>query len=198
MPTNLDLVNQALNEMGQARIPSLDNTNNSALVDTANFQLARVKKAVLRVRDWNCARKRRELDALDAGLSLGEWSLAYRLPPDCVAVRRFVSTCPETAHAPFSVERDPDDKPILFTNCGNNKIVYTALIDDVNRWDPLLFDACASRLAVQFAITLNKDLKFLQSCWQAYQMKIEEAAGVDEAESGVERVIRSDFVGVRF
>ena len=194
---DLDLVNQALNECGQKEVTSLDNTNNSNIVATANRQLDRIKRAVLRTRDWNCARKRATLDALDPNLSLGEWTLAYRLPPDCLAVRRFVSEFDDIKRAKFSVESDPDDKRILFTRHGNNKIVYTANLLDVNRWDPLLFDACATRLAIQFAITIPRDLKFMQALQGVYQAKIEETTGVDEAEGGIDVVYDRTLVNVR-
>lgn len=195
--TDLDLVNQALNEMGQNRITSLDNTIQSATVATANVQLIRIKRAVLRTRDWNCARKRAELVEVPGDPSLGEWSQAYRLPVDCVAMRRFVSTYDDVKHAKFSVENDAEDKKILFTDCGTNKIVYTADLTDVNRWDPLLFDACATRLAIQFAITFARDLDFLTTLWKVYANKIEEAAGVDDSEGGIEDVYAKDLVTVR-
>jgi hypothetical protein len=196
--TDLDLVNQALNEVGQKRIVSLDNTISSEIIATANFQLDRIKRAVLRTHDWNCARRRKELDVLDSGLSLGEWAAAYRVPVDCLAVRRFISDIPEVAHAAFSVEDDPDDKKILFTNSGTNKIVYTANLLDVNRWDALLFDACATRLAMQFAITIPRDLKFMETLFKLYQEKIQEAAGVDETEGGIESVYGRDLVTIRW
>lgn len=195
--TDLDLVNQAFNECGQKQIDTLDNTNNSAMVATANRQLDRIKRAVLRTRDWNCARKRAIVDVLDASLSLGEWTQAFRLPPDCLAMRRFVSDFKHVKYAKFSVESDPDDKRILFTTHGNNKIVYTANLLDVNRWDSLLFDACATRLAIQFAITIPRDLKFMQALQSVYQAKIEETTGVDEAEGGIEVFYDSTLVDVR-
>jgi hypothetical protein len=191
------LVNRALNEVGQKRITSLDNTISSEIIATANIQLDRVKRAVLRMRDWNCARRRKVLDVLDANLSLGEWNQAYRVPSDCLAVRRFISDIEGQRYAKFSVEDDPPDKKILFTTHGTDKIVYTANLLDVNRWDALLFDACVTRLAIQFAITIPRDLKFMQALQSVYQSKIDEAVGVDEGEGGIENIYDSTLVDVR-
>lgn len=197
MATDIDLVNQALTEVGQDKIPSLDNTVNSKVIQTAIFQLPRCKKAVLRTNDWNCARRRKALDLLPDDHSLGEWSHSYRLPPDCLAVRRFVGINDEERSQKFSVEQDQDGKPLFLTNVTDAKIVYTHDLEDVNRYDALLFDACATRLAIQFAISFPRDLKFMTSLWEIYRGKIEEAVGADEAEGGIESVYEYDMVTVR-
>lgn len=196
MPTDLDLVNEGLNLVGENRIPSLTNTTNSKLIETAKFFLPRVKRAVLRAHDWNCARRRKELAAV-TNESLGEWSAAYRLPPECLAVRRFVSPFPDVAHAAFAVEIDSQNKPILYTDHGVNKIVFTGEITDVNRWDTLLFDAAATRLAIEFAAVFPRDMKFVEMMWKVYSEKIDEARGVNETEGGIERVYSDSIAGVR-
>lgn len=197
MATDTDLVNQALTEIGQDRIISLDDTVNSKVIQTANFQLPRIKPAVLRTRDWNCARRRAALDLLPTDLSFGEWGFSYSLPANCLAVRRFVGLTEEDRGQRFSVEQDDNGKPILLTNVDNAAIVYTFNLTDVNRWDSLLFDACATRLAIQFAISFARDLKFLTSLWEVYKAKLEEAMGVDESEGGIEKVSSREIINVR-
>lgn len=197
MSTDLELCNDALTEIGQDKIPSLDNTVSSKVIQTANFALPRIKQGVLRTRDWNCARRRIVLDLLPDDLSFGEWSYSYRVPAGCLAVRRFVGLFDDQKFAPRALEQDQDGKPVLFTNVQNAAIVYTFDLQDVNRWDRLLYDACATRLAIQFAISFARDLKFMTTLWEVYKSKIEEAAGVDEAESGIESAYNYDMVTVR-
>jgi hypothetical protein len=151
----------------------------------------------LRARDWNCARKRADLAAVDNN-SLGEWSAAYRLVPDCLAVRRFVSTDECIAHAKFSVELDDEDKPILYTNDGNGKIVYTTNLTDINRWDVMLYDVAVTRFAHELAKALARDMKLATTLWQLYVAKMEEVSGVDEAEGGVEQTFDKTLVTVRY
>jgi len=198
---DLSLVNQTLNEIGQSPVTSLDNTVNSDTITTALLQLDRIKRAVLRAHDWNCARTRKALTlvgAVDDNDSLGEWSYAYRLPADCLAVRRFVSDDSCVKYAKFSVEIDSEDKRILYTNYGNDKIVYTRDLMDVNRWDSLLCDACSTRLAVEFATAIPRDIKMSLGIMEIYEKKILQAQGVDEAECGIESVYSGDLVSVRW
>jgi hypothetical protein len=196
MSTDLDLVNSGLALVGQDRVVSLDNTVNSKVIQTANFFLPRVKQAVLRAHDWNCARRRAALVAV-TNESLGEWGSAYRLPADCLAVRKFVSDYDEVAYAPYSVEIDSGDLPVLYTNEATAKLVYTGYILDVNRWDVLLFDAAATRLAVEFAAVFPRDMKFVEMMWRSYQLKIDEAQGVNETEGGIARNYSNSIAGVR-
>lgn len=198
---DLTLVNRALNEIGQVALTSLDNTTNNDTIATALLHLESIKRAALRAHDWNCARTRKVLTlvgAVDDNGSLGEWKYAYRIPPDCLAVRRFVSNVTEIRYAKFSVEIDSEDKRILYTTNGNDKIVYTKDLLDVNRWDALLADACVTRLAGEFAMAIPHDLKLAAGLWEAYEKKKLEAEGVDDAESGVESVYGDDLVSVRW
>lgn len=196
MATDLDMVNASLALVGMDKLASLDNTTNNKVIEVANGFLPRVKRAVLRAHDWNCARRRRELNATTND-SLGEWTYAFRLPDDCLAVRRFVSPYEATAYATYSVELDSQDKRILYTDCGVAKVVYTAEFTDVNRWDALLFDAAVTRLAIEFAAVFPRDSKWVQMNWELYQKKIDEAAGVNETEGGLERVYSDSIASVR-
>lgn len=197
MATDVELVNAALTEIGQKKITSLDNTINSDVIQTAIFQLPRIKRAVLRARDWNVARRRFTLVLLATDISLGEWTYNYDLPADCLAVRRFVGTTDEEKYQKFSVEQTPAGKPVFMTNVQGAKIVYTHDLVDVNRWDPMLFDAAATRLAIEFAISFARDLKFVSALWQSFKEKMEEGVGVDEAEGGIESAYNVDMVTVR-
>ena len=196
--TDLDLVNVALTRVGIEKLKSLDDTVNSKVIQCAKLQLPVAKQATLRANDWNCARRRRPL-ALRAGadLSLGEWAYTYEVPSDCLAVRRFAGLSDEAKFASFSVEKDENWTPILFTNVENAAIVYTGNMTDVNRFDSMLFDACATRLGIEFCIAFPRELKFMEALWQQYKNKIEEAVGADEAEGGIEKAYERDMGNVR-
>lgn len=195
---DLSLANTALNLLGADRIVALDNTVNSKTIQVVNQYLPLAKQETLRARDWNCARGRVELNALDSSLSLGEWSQAYRLPDDFLCMRRFISTDPQIQFAAYNVEIDENDKRILFTNCGTNKVVYTRHVTDVNRWDSLLFGTCALKLAWYLAGPIVRDFKAQQAAMQSLAMQFEEAIGVNEAEGGHDRVYDDTLVSVRF
>jgi len=195
---DLSLANSALNLIGSDRITSMDNTVNSKTIQLVNQYMPLAKQETLRARDWNCARARATLAALDASISLGEWSQAYRLPADFLCMRRFISTCPDIQFAAYNVEIDADDKRVLFTNCGTNTVVYTRNVLDVNRWDSNLFGATAAKLALYLAAPIVRDFKVVQGIMADLQVKFEEAIGVNEAEGGHDRVYDDTLVSVRF
>lgn len=197
--TDIDLVNAALQMIGEDRIASLDNTVASKKVQICNQFLPLAKQETLRARDWNCCRGRAALASLDAqALSLGEWASAYRLPADFLCMRRFISINSDSAFSPYNVEIDADDKKVLFTNCGNNKIVYTRNITDVNRWDSLLFGACVLKLAWFLVGPLIRDFKAQIAMVQQFAAQFEEAIGVNEGEGGHDRAYDDTLVSVRF
>jgi hypothetical protein len=69
---------------------------------------------------------------------------------------------------------------------------------DVNRWSPTLVDACATRLSVEFATAIARDVKLADAQIVKYMKKIELATGIDEAEGGIESMRDADLVNVRF
>lgn len=197
MPTDTDFVNDALGMIGQDAIASLNPSLTNKIIPIAKNALVRVKRATLRARDWNCARRRKALDPVD-NTSLGEWGNAYRLPPDCLAVRRFVGPWERHQRHAYSVEIDDQKKRIIFCNIGPNaSIVYTADLQDVALWDALLYDAGVKRLASELAAVWGKDVKLSQNLLQHYAMSFDETVGVDEAEGGLERNISTGFLDVR-
>lgn len=196
---DLSLANTALNLIGSDRIVSMDNTTNSKTIQLVNQYFDLAKQETLRARDWNCARGRTTLDTLDAQvLSLGEWDKAYRLPADFLCMRRFISVDPEVQFAAYNVEIDDQDKRVLFTNCGTNKVVYTRNVLDVNRWDSNLFEACAAKLAYHLAGPIVRDFKLQQAAMQNAEKLFEDAIGVNEGEGGHDRVYDDTLVSVRF
>lgn len=194
---DLSLVNSALNIIGSDRVTSLDNTVNSKAIQTANQFLPLAKQETLRARDWNAARGRKELIACD-NESLGEWDLAYRVPVDLLCMRRFASSCREIAFAAYSIENDSENKRVLYTTCGTNKIIYTKNLDDVARWDSLLFNACILKLAHYLAGPIVRDFKLQQAMLNMLDAQFTEACGVDEGEGGLDVPYDRTLVSVRF
>lgn len=197
--SDLSLANTALNFIGSDRIVSLDNTVNSKVIQTVNQYLPLAKQETLRARDWNCVRGRKQLASLDArALSLGEWSFAYRLPDDFLCMRSFITWNPETKFAAYRVEIDDGDKRVLFTDCGTDKVVYTRNVTDVNRWDSLLFGACALKLAVYLTGPIIRDFKMAQGMMAHFAVQFEEAIGANEGEGGHDQPYDGTLVSVRY
>jgi hypothetical protein len=196
MSTDLDLANQALGLIGQDTVRSLTTSLNDKAVVAINLQLDSVKEQALRARDWNCARRRKALAAA-TNESLGEWINAYRIPSDCLAVRRLISFLAPGSRHRFSVESDSQGKPILYCSIANAGIVYTANITDVNRWDRLLFNAASAMLAAKLASSFSRDIKLAEKFMADAFREFDEAVGVDEGEGMRESEISTSFLDVR-
>lgn len=192
---DLSFANAALNKVGESRLTTLDNTNGNAKIETVNAHLEATKLALLRLRDWNCARRRAQME-ISTSDGLGEYEKAYFLPIDCVAVRRFIGTNDADKYARFSIEVDGDGRRILFTDDGTDKIVYTASVN-IGLWDGLLVAAGIEYLAHEFAIAFGRDFRVASAIWEKYERKIDEASGVDESEGGVEHFYDKTLVTVR-
>lgn len=195
MATDLTLANAALGMIGQTPLTTLDNTVHSNVISLVNQFMPLAKEETLRARDWNSVRGRATLNAVDNETS--EWVYAFRLPVDCLCVRRFDSDIEYIKHAAFSVEIDAENKRILYTTNGTNKIVYTRNITDVTLWNNLLFGTCAVRLAYYLAGPIVRDHKLLQVKLRELREAYDEAVGVDESEGQFEYVLSRDLVNVR-
>ena len=198
MSTDTNLANYALGLIAQDPIPNLlpASAMNNKVIVAINEYLAQVKESMLRARDWNCARRRAALAEV-TNESLGEWAYAYRTPADCLAVRRFVGER-TGCRSPFAWEIDSASKRILYCNVQNAKIVYTANITDVNRWDKLLFNACGAMLAARLAGAWGRDTKLAEKFMGDAFREFDEAYGVDEGESGNEQESSTLFTDVRY
>jgi hypothetical protein len=108
-------------------------------------------------------------------------------------MRRFVSERVWKRHR-WAVEVDSTMQRILYTNVENAKIVYTALITNVQMWDDLLFDAATRVLASKLAISFARDFKIAQGLMQTAFAAFDEAAG---AETSYEMETGSNFIDAR-
>ena len=129
--------------------------------------------------------------------SLGEWLYAYRVPVDCLAVRRFVGGDDILKGDSFAVELGADDERIFYTNFVDAKIVYTAEFTNVGGWDSLLFDACSARLAIEFAATFPREIRWIEAMWKLWIQKTDEAVGVNSSEGGDERFYSNSLSEIR-
>ena len=198
MSTDLDLVNSALGMLGQDGLVSLTNTVNSKTIPIVNRFLVAAKEETLRIRDWNCVRGRANLALLTTDESLGEWSFSYRLPEDCLCVRRFIGAFKDDKGRCFSVEIDSQNKRALYCNVENAKIVYTRNITNVQVWDALLFNTAATRLAWHMTGPIVRDYKLAQMFLEKLSVAWDEAIQANEGEGNIEILTNSPLVDVRY
>src|SRR5437763_103589 len=108
MPTSIDIVNQALAQLGnKANVASIDPPDGTAEAGWASrFYNTSVYRA-LEHHDWSFARKRFALNAITNPSTSGAWLYAYEKPSDCLAARRILTgdtTQFEDDSGPFTME----------------------------------------------------------------------------------------------
>ena len=202
MPTDLDLSNEALGLIGMESVNTLARGQGTVLgnkvIPTVNLYLPQLKRYILSVRDWRCARRRATPAIVGSGValdndSLGEWRFAYRLPADYLTMRRFVSERVWKRHR-WSVEVDSLGLRILYTNFEKANIVYTAYIDNVQQWDNVVYQLAVAKLATKLGISFSRDFRIAEEMYKHSLMEYDESAG---AETSYEMETGSNFVDAR-
>jgi hypothetical protein len=144
--SEIDIVNGALLHAGLDPIASLDDDSKAAR--TAKILYPGARDAMLRMHQWNFAKKRVTL-AQDTNLPASGFDFQYILPADYVMMGKG-----DDAHRDWSIERT-DNGMRLLTNATSIVISYYALITDPNQWDTLFRECLEHWLASKFASALR-------------------------------------------
>lgn len=188
MATKVDICNIALIALGDQRITSIDDNNERARACKNRYD--DVRDAVLRSYHWNCAVHRTSLVRDSVNPAWG-FSYRYQLPSDCLRVLDV-----QNYEVPFEVEGR-----YILSDASSVNILYitnNSLILDETKFDSLLVQAIAMRLAMEIAETLTGRRDLRQDMTAKYQAVLAEARSADSAERGLPKTIESDvFVSAR-
>lgn len=143
--TEVDLLNQALNYLGEARVQSLTQNTNSAKYG-ADAMRPSVEQ-VLRLHKWNSALKRVTLARLADENKFGP-QYSYQLPADYVKLVRFND----------GVDDYRIEGKIIVTDSDLVELVYVAYPEDFGVLDVGLVEAIASKLAFNISINITGDI----------------------------------------
>ena len=165
----VDICNSALNHVGGNNITSL--TEDSKPARLLNQRYEPVRDAVFRAHPWNCLIARTDL-ASDSTAPAFDFSYQYTLPSDCLRVlqAQYLDTV-------FKVE----GRKILTDDSAFN-LIYIKRETDTAKYDSLLIDALAARLASEIAYPLVASSVLSNSLLQVYFSKLSEARFVDATE----------------
>ena len=194
MPSQTDLLNDALGQIGASPIVAIDDGTVAANW-CATFYPA-LRRSMLRMSHWRFAETRAAL-AQDAATPAFEFQFSYALAanmiklveynsvqliinsPDVLLVPNVVFLAPYVGY--FKIEGRH-----LLTNDAEVKIVYIADVTDPNIWDPLFYQVLATWLASKLAKAITKDSKKAATLIQeATQMWAPLALAVDGQEGSV-------------
>jgi hypothetical protein len=169
MTSAVEIVNDALQKIGEEAITSL--SDNSDRARAANRIFTKELRAELRAHPWNCAVKRVQLAALSDAPLFG-FAYQYQLPSDCVRI------LPDALVTDWQVE----GRKLLTDDGGPLDVRYVYEITDPNEMDPLFVDALSSRLALRLCERLTQSSTKRELAEKDYRRALQEARRVNAFE----------------
>jgi len=184
MASKIDIANMALSLVGATPITAFTDSSPQARLSSLFYDTA--KAATLRAGKWNFAQARVTLASTGVAPAFG-YGYEYVLPADCVKVNSVSDT---------DYEYKIEGKSIVTDNT-SLKILYTRDVAEGDM-DPLFVLAFSSRLAVELAVPLTKDLSMEKAMLELYAIRLKEALGADATEGSGDRFVSDELVDVRY
>lgn len=196
MASEVEICNMALRHLGAGRIASMDEARQEAKDCKLFFSVSR--DAVLIDHPWNFAQKRRTLAAMDMPTDyLGQYSLAYAYPSDCLRARKVVLPGGDDTAQDFAVVRAPTGGKIVITNAVDAVLVYTMISTDPTWFDAQFVEALALKLASKLARPLLKSPQAEQAFATLYLNSLNAAKAADAKEGDPETVEEISWIQAR-
>lgn len=167
--STVDIVNTALDYIGQQPITSLDEA--SPVAEKARRMWPQALDTVLRAHFWKCAGARLELSEHKEKPAFG-FARAYQLPSDFV---RLVRTEPENARCTV-------EGRLLLTDEPRIAIGYVRRLEDSTLYDAAMRDCLALKLAAMMAFGSAASTALSQDMDARYKERLREAKGYDAME----------------
>ena len=200
MTTVTDICNAAISHVGtRSKISSIDEGSAEANACLTHFAMAR--DATLRAFDWNFARLTGQLALLQDPPA--RWAYKYALPVDCLRVRRLNDVpllgLPESF---YETAADKDETGaivgVVLTNVSPLSAIYTARVEDPQRWDQGFVDAVVYGLAHRVCFELTGKEERVKALAQLWQMALREGAAEAANEgSALNRLVLPDALRAR-
>ena len=169
--TLLQIVNDALVQLGERPITALDGSSHPARI--ANEQWPKVRDEVLRMHPWRSAIAREKLAPMSASPAFG-YDNQFQLPSDFVKLVRLYD------HDEQAFRRNGDK---ILSDADSLKMIYIARPEDPASLDPLLQSAMAAQLGVRIAMALNRSVERVSMMRQLFDERLREARFQDAADS---------------
>lgn len=179
MASEVDICNIALSNLGERPITARNDQNQRARACDNRFD--DVRDLVLRSHVWNCALKREQLTS-SATAPVWGYDVAYPKPAKML---RLISV--KENEYPFKIEGEN-----IVTNSTSLNILYIEQVTDTTKYDALLIQAIALRLATEIAQDITGKTQLKEALMRKYREVMSEARSADAAE-GTPQKIESDL-----
>lgn len=170
LTSSTDIANLALNKLGAATIQVITEPERNAEVMNLNYEPTRDE--VLRMFSWTCAIKRATL-VVNVGTNDSTFTYMYDLPADFLRLLDINGK----DNIVYRIEGT-----LLYTNQADAKLRYVCRLEDVTKWDSILVETIATRLASKGAYRITSDLNMVAAMQQEYLMLLASAAQLSAVE----------------
>ena len=179
--TAVSICNSALIKVGAERITSLSDSSPVAIL--CNEQFTKLRDEVLRAHPWNCAITRVELASVASYVDpMEEWAYKFSLPADCLRVLRTKDD------VDYKIENG-----YLLADDSTCVIQYIKKETDYSKYDTMLIEALAMRIAVDVSYAIAQSTTQTQALWKAYQQLLGEARSVDGQEGTPDETVITEW-----
>jgi len=148
MPSDVDIVNRALRNIGGTRITSL--TDGSTNANIANDIYDMVRDDLLRSHNWKFATKLVKLSRLATAPTF-EYDYGYALPNDWLRTITVHDNDAGTSSVPFR-EAEIDGVGAILTSAEDIYLRYVYSVEDINRATPDFHTALSLAMSAEMAI----------------------------------------------
>lgn len=207
-PSKIDLINSALISIGQEPLTNIDIAEYMSPVAVAiRTKEDLVRRKLLRMNDWNCARVVAELPKVKLDSNHTGWKYVYELPanPECLRVVQVSLDEGETyidLDDYYNYNRGPReslfdlDGTRLLSNAEKIFIKYTADIDPA-KFDAALAPAYVAMLAAELAYCLPASVSLAEYMLKLAKTELRNAKSLNARERNIHRP-EGEVIGIRY
>lgn len=193
--TQISIVNRALIRCGAARVSSITENVQGAILCNALYN--ELRDEVLRAHPWNFAVMRVQLAPTSTVPAWG-YAYEYELPSDCLRVLPDVRDSDENDGVDHQVECDSDgNDKVIRTDEAILNIRYIRRHENESAWDSNFASAFAWKLAQEISYSLTQSVTLQQQCEKAYRAIIAEARSIDGMEGTPPALVADDWTRSR-
>ena len=191
----IDIINNALNYLGQQSIQSVDEQNDRARKCKQFYDVARLE--LLRKQDWGFAQEEVILNKLPKENYL-ERKFVYAYPEKALFIKKIYSKESIRLRRNFEYRvATLDGQKVICSNEREPRAIITKDVQDTTLFDATFKEALAYLLASKVAMALTGDAEIYRLAVQQFQISINDATLVNKQEEPTVIREESDFWRVR-
>ena len=174
-PSNIDICNLALHDLGHSLIKSFEDKNGASCKIAYDFDV----RWLLGKYDWSFARGRNKLNTISSPQNDTDYLYAYQMPSDCLSPRLMLPGGTKVKWEVYGRE--------IHTNLEGACLVFTRLVDDTGLFTEDFTNLLAKHVAMRLSKNLGSDIEMRTQLFTEFGLEYE-AATLRDAELGSEYI----------